>query len=377
MTTWPRRGADAPAPPLRDADPPTPSAHDADPRSASAHDADPSRSSARDADPHALPFRDGDRPAPSRRVRGSVVAAVAVLAVAVVAALVVALAAPSTALRFTVRPAPMLLVAGVVLAAVVLVAGAAAARRRSRADAEVRHAQAAGRRAERDARRRFLARLDHELKNPVTAIRAAVAAGADGGDDAGRARATLVSQSTRLAALVTDLRKLAELETQEIEDEDVDMAEVVRDAVEDVTAQAVAAGGPRPDVVVTLPTVPWPLPHVRGDVDLLYLAVYNLLGNAVKFSPPGTRIEVRGTDEDGTVVVEVADSGPGIPPDEVDVVFDELARGRDARGLPGSGLGLALVRVIAARHGGRATLRSRPAQGTSVRLHLPTRRPPR
>jgi two-component system OmpR family sensor kinase len=116
---------------------------------------------------------------------------------------------------------------------------------------------------------------------------------------------------------------------------------------------------------------------VRGDVDLLYLAVYNLLGNAVKFSPPGTRIEVRGTDEDGTVVVEVADSGPGIPPDEVDVVFDELARGRDARGLPGSGLGLALVRVIAARHGGRATLRSRPAQGTSVRLHLPTHRPPR
>jgi two-component system OmpR family sensor kinase len=264
----------------------------------------------------------------------------------------------------------MLLATGVLVAAVVLAAGVLGARRRERAAESLRSAEAAGRRAERDSRRRFLARLDHELKNPLTAIRAAVAAG---DDDAGRARATLVSQSTRLASLVSDLRKLAELETQEIEDEDVDMAEVVRDAVEDVIAQAVATGGPPPDVVVTLPTVPWPLPHVRGDVDLLYLAVYNLLGNAVKFSPPGTRIEVRGTDEDGTVVVEVADSGPGIPPDEVDVVFDELARGRDARGLPGSGLGLALVRVIAARHAGRATLRSRPGQGTSVRLHLPTR----
>ena len=306
----------------------------------------------------------------SRRSLRAARPAAGLLTVAVVAALAVALAAPSTSLRFTVRPAPMLLATGVVVAAVVLAVGVLGARRRARAAEAVRSAEAAGRRAERDSRRRFLARLDHELKNPLTAIRAAVAAG---DDDAGRARATLVSQSTRLASLVSDLRKLAELETQEIEDEDVDMAEVVRDAVEDVIAQAVATGGPPPDVVVTLPTVPWPLPHVRGDVDLLYLAVYNLLGNAVKFSPPGTRIEVRGTDEDGTVVVEVADSGPGIPPDEVDVVFDELARGRDARGLPGSGLGLALVRVIAARHAGRATLRSRPGQGTSVRLHLPTR----
>lgn len=274
---------------------------------------------------------------------------------------------------------PLALAVGGLVVAVLLVGVGAVRERRVRVHAAaVADAEAAGRADERARHRRFLQRLDHELKNPVTAIRAAVAGlgpAAASDDGASRAHATLDAQAGRLAHLVADLRKLAELETQPIEQEDVDVAQVVRDAVDDVLAQAQAAGRPRPAVTVSLPTVPWPLPHVRGDVDLLYLAVYNLLGNAVKFSPPGTPVEVRGSDEGGTVVVEVADSGPGVPDDEVGVVFDELARGRDARGTPGSGLGLALVRVIAERHGGRATLRSRVGHGTVVRLHLPADRP--
>ncbi|KSW19170.1 hypothetical protein ATM99_16685 [Cellulomonas sp. B6] len=274
---------------------------------------------------------------------------------------------------------PLALAVGGLVVAVLLVGVGAVRERRVRVHAAaVADAEAAARADERARHRRFLQRLDHELKNPVTAIRAAVAGlgpAAASDDGAARAHATLDAQAGRLAHLVADLRKLAELETQPIEQEDVDVAQVVRDAVDDVLAQAQAAGRPRPAVTVSLPTVPWPLPHVRGDVDLLYLAVYNLLGNAVKFSPPGTPVEVRGSDEGGTVVVEVADSGPGVPDDEVGVVFDELARGRDARGTPGSGLGLALVRVIAERHGGRATLRSRVGHGTVVRLHLPADRP--
>lgn len=319
------------------------------------------------------------RPARAVRTVGrrATVAAAVVALVTAAAAVVVALAAPGDSLRVTVRLLPLVLVAGALVVAGVLGAAALRARARSRSAYQQEEVRAESRRAEREAHARFLARLDHELKNPVTAIRAAVAGA---GDDAGpeeraRSLATLVSQSARLSALVADLRKLAELGTQEIEDEDVDLAQVVRDAVEDVCAQADAAGAPRPAVEVTLPTAPWPLPHVRGDVDLLYVAVYNLLANAVKFSPPGTRIEVRGADDDGTVLVEVADAGPGVPEDEVGVVFDELARGRDARGLPGSGIGLALVRVIAQRHGGEVTLRSRVGQGTSVRLRVPTSGP--
>ncbi|GIG40782.1 sensor histidine kinase [Cellulomonas phragmiteti] len=308
-------------------------------------------------------------PAPTRRWWA---AALAVTLVGLVAGAGVALSGRALLVVTTTRLPVALAVGGLALGAAVLGVGALRARRAAALAVALAGAEDAGRADERARHRRFLARLDHELKNPVTAIRAA-AAGLPPGDDpaAVRAHATLDAQAGRLAHLVADLRKLAELETQPIEQEDVDVAQVVRDAVDDVCAQAAAGGRPAPAVRITLPTVPWPLPHVRGDVDLLYLAVVNLVGNAVKFSPPGTPVEVRGSDEDGAVVVEVADSGPGIPDDEVGVVFDELARGRDARGTPGSGLGLALVRVVAERHGGRATLRSRVGHGTVVRLLLP------
>lgn len=312
-----------------------------------------------------------------RGLRPWIVVAGAAALLGLVAGGALALSGRAWVLVVTTRLPLALAVGGVVVAGAVVAVGAARGRWVRVRAATVADAEAAARADERARHRRFLQRLDHELKNPVTAIRAAVAGlgpAAASDDGAARAHATLDAQAGRLAHLVADLRKLAELETQPIEQEDVDVAQVVRDAVDDVLAQAQAAGRPRPAVTVSLPTVPWPLPHVRGDVDLLYLAVYNLLGNAVKFSPPGTPVEVRGSDEGGTVVVEVADSGPGVPDDEVGVVFDELARGRDARGTPGSGLGLALVRVIAERHGGRATLRSRVGHGTVVRLHLPADR---
>jgi two-component system OmpR family sensor kinase len=72
-------------------------------------------------------------------------------------------------------------------------------------------------------------------------------------------------------------------------------------------------------------------------------------------------------------VIEVADTGPGIPEDEIPRVWEELYRGREARGVPGSGLGLALVRAVIERHGGQVTMRSRVGQGTVVRVTLPIR----
>ena len=87
---------------------------------------------------------------------------------------------------------------------------------------------------------------------------------------------------------------------------------------------------------------------------------------------PGDRIEVRALEDGAAVVVEVADTGPGIPETEVPLVWEELYRGQGARGIPGSGLGLALVRAIAERHGGQVDLRSREGQGTVFTLRLPT-----
>lgn len=121
------------------------------------------------------------------------------------------------------------------------------------------------------------------------------------------------------------------------------------------------------------PTAPWHLSPVNGDPDLLYVAVHNVIANAAKFTRPGDTIEVRGLEEEGAVSIEVADTGAGIPDGETAMVFEELARASNARGIPGSGLGLPLVHAIVERHGGRCTIRSRLGKGTSVRLTLPLR----
>jgi two-component system OmpR family sensor kinase len=106
---------------------------------------------------------------------------------------------------------------------------------------------------------------------------------------------------------------------------------------------------------------------------LLFLTVHNLVDNALKFTAPGDTVEVRAFEDDTTVVVEVADTGPGIPEEELPHVWEELYRGHGARGVQGSGLGLALVQAIVERHGGQIGLRSRVGQGTVFTLRLPVR----
>lgn len=234
----------------------------------------------------------------------------------------------------------------------------------------LRSAKAAGHsegaRLERDAHRRFLARLDHELKNPITAIRAAL----ETENEHSPALAIASGQADRLATLIGALRSLAALEASEIERVPVDLAAVVRDEVDAFGADLVARGLER-TINVQLPTAPWPLPTVLGDADLLAVAVRNLLVNAAKYSDQGARIEVRGAEDAGIVVIEVADTGWGITAEDLPQVWDELWRSSDARKVEGSGLGLSLVRVVAEQHGGGVSIRSIAGSGTSVRLQLP------
>jgi two-component system, OmpR family, sensor kinase len=231
----------------------------------------------------------------------------------------------------------------------------------------------AARRAAAEAtqdRLRFLMRLDHELKNPLTAIRAGLAnielAGA--APASVDAAASVAAQTDRIAGLVGDLRKLAELETQPIETAPVDLPELLREVAEAVGEIPAAA---QRHIRLTLPQAPWPLPLLEGDRDLLFIAMQNLVANAVKFTEPGDTVEVRASEDDRAVLIEVADTGVGIPDDETSQVWQELARGRHARSLPGTGIGLALVRVIVARHGGQEAIRSREGQGTVVSVRLP------
>lgn len=221
-----------------------------------------------------------------------------------------------------------------------------------------------------DDRRRFIGRLDHELKNPLTAIRVGLANLAEAPVDAARgdALASIAAQTVRLSRLSADLRKLADLETRPLERDVVDVAEVLQDVV--------SLARERPEtaerrLALTIPRAPWPLPAVAGDHDLLFLAFHNLLDNALKFTRPGDTVELRAFEDGAVVVVEVADTGAGIAESDVPHVWEELYRGQGARETPGSGLGLALVRAVVARHGGTTALRSRSGQGTVVIVRLP------
>jgi two-component system OmpR family sensor kinase len=221
-----------------------------------------------------------------------------------------------------------------------------------------------------DERRRFLRRLDHEVKNPLTAIRAGLAnlAAMPEVTPHGEALSSIEAQVMRLSRLLADLRKLAEFETQPIERTQVDLAALLEEVYQ--------LAGERPEaaerrITLTMPQAPWPLPSIYADWDLLFLAVHNLVDNAIKYTLPGNTIEIRAFEDDQSVVIEVADTGPGIPESELPHVWEELSRGYSARGVPGSGLGLALVRTITERHGGRVMLRSRAGHGTVFTMRLP------
>jgi len=97
------------------------------------------------------------------------------------------------------------------------------------------------------------------------------------------------------------------------------------------------------------------------------------MDNAIKFTKPGDTIEIRASEDGSNIRIEIADTGPGIPPDEIDQVWGELFRGKGARGIQGSGLGLALVQAIIRRHGGTAVIRSQLEKGTVITISLPVR----
>ncbi len=219
--------------------------------------------------------------------------------------------------------------------------------------------------------RRFLRRLDHELKNPLTAIRAGLANVAElpPGEARQEALASVDAQVLRLSRLSGDLRKLAELEVRPVERTPVDVPALLRDAFS--MAQDLPGAADR-HLNLSIPQAPWPLPNIQGDADLLLLAVHNLLDNALKFSRPDDTLELRAFEDGADVIIEVADTGPGLPENDQPHVWEELYRGEAGRGIPGSGLGLALVRAIAERHHGRVSLRSRLGQGTVFSLRLPT-----
>lgn len=235
-----------------------------------------------------------------------------------------------------------------------------------------RQAAGAERAAQAEAHLRFARRLNHELKNPLTAIRAGLANLEDTSPAAGQhgqtSRATIRAQVERLGRLTNDLRKLAELADGGVEMAPVDLAELIPEAVE--MARSLPGHETRA-ITADVQRIPWSLSPVQGDRDLLLLALYNLLDNALKFSAAATTVAITAREDGSVVTLEVADQGCGIAPGDLPHVTEELYRGEYAQGVEGSGLGLALVERVAELHGGSFAIRSRAGQGTIATLRLP------
>jgi len=223
-------------------------------------------------------------------------------------------------------------------------------------------------------RRSFLRRLDHEIKNPLTGLRAALVNLQESIESDERVRAVGNANRAveRLTRFLTDLRKLSDLEERTIEKYPVEVPDLLDDVVTAVHVQPVCKGR---EINVLIPKVPSPFPSITGDRDLLVLAIYNLVENALKFTSAEDSIELRAMEDGRAIVIEVADSGSGIPAEDLSKIFDELYRGSNARGTEGSGLGLALVnRIITLHHGGGGVRSSQnEPRGTVFTIRLPRR----
>jgi two-component system OmpR family sensor kinase len=216
-------------------------------------------------------------------------------------------------------------------------------------------------------RLRFLQRLDHELKNPLTAMQIALANLVETHDAQKRHEISqgMQGQILRIGHLISDLRKLAMLERGPIEKIPVNVSEMLHEVT------LVIQDGL--DIHTRHLTLDFDdsLPMVMGDRDLLQLAVYNVLDNAVKFTQPQDTIELSAHADNDHLVIQIEDSGPGIPAEDLPHVCEDLYRSQQAHGIPGSGIGLAMVRGIIERHDGEVAIESWPGQGTLVTLTLP------
>lgn len=216
-----------------------------------------------------------------------------------------------------------------------------------------------------EAQQHFVADAAHELRSPLTALKLQIEGLQRAGDEAARtqARSRLAAGVERASHLVEQLLLLARQEAGAGPAQTVDLEPLLRRCLAEQVGAAQARG-------IDLGLLRADAVQIRGWPDALAVLLRNLLDNAIKYSPEGGKIDVLLLDEGERVRLRVEDSGPGIPPEERERVFDRFYRSAGAQGrASGSGLGLAIVKTIAERHGAQLLLdRSEALDGLRVDL---------
>jgi signal transduction histidine kinase len=219
----------------------------------------------------------------------------------------------------------------------------------------------------------FVATASHELRTPLTSLSGYLEMSLDPAEGplspTRESHLRIVQRNAnRLTGLVDQLLFLARADSHplELDRHPVDLEGILNEAVETARPAASAKN-------ITLMVTGDPLPDVAADRPQLLRVVDNLVANAVKFTPDGGTVRLAARHEGGGAVLEVSDTGLGIPHAEQSDLFNRFFRGTNAieKAIPGSGLGLAISRVIAEAHGGTIQLHSTPGVGSTFRLVLP------
>lgn len=224
-------------------------------------------------------------------------------------------------------------------------------------------------------REEFIAIAGHELRTPISVILGYCELLADPSPDPEQMReavAIIERRARQLKELVDRVFDVAKLDAgvMELTPVPVDLRVFVEDLVAEYGPQAAVAG-----VRISAETTPV---MVEADRGRLRQVLDNLLSNAIKYTPPGGEVRLRSGSEEGEAFVEVADTGIGVAEDELPHLFDRLYRARSARerGIPGTGLGLAVSRALAEAHGGSLTVEPNHPRGMVAMLRIPAVRVP-
>ena len=226
-----------------------------------------------------------------------------------------------------------------------------------------------------ESRHAFVAHTTHELRTPLTNIRLYVETAIDEGEHNPATRAKCLNvingETRRLERIVGEMLSMAEIEAGsfKIKTDDVRLETVFEELRSDYQQQA---NEKRIQLSLNLPPK---LPVIRGDRDKMMLALHNLVGNALKYTPEGGRITVTVEVTANQLLVSVADTGIGISPEDAERIFERFYRAKDPRvaKITGTGLGLTLAREVVRMHGGDITVESQIDQGSTFTMTLPVK----
>ncbi len=219
--------------------------------------------------------------------------------------------------------------------------------------------------------RRFIADASHELRTPLTIMRGELESIVEQTEltpEVQRTAASVLEEVERLARIVEGLFAISRLDAGEAQKESVpfDLGKLAASTAEQMCLLAEDKG-----ITITAGTAEKVV--VNGDRARVKQVVVNLLDNAVKYTAPGGKVNLRVSGQDGKAVLEVEDNGMGIPAEAQAHIFERFFRVEQARSREsgGAGLGLSIVKSICAAHGGQVTVQSSEGKGSCFRVELP------